>query len=74
MMPGPMSATLHADRWRALLADHRLLQDEIELAVSFSKLPSGQQAAQLAVSAARLEMLSKQVRELVDEWAATHVL
>jgi len=55
-----------------LLAQHRVLQDELSLATSFSNPPSRLQVAQLAVSAARLEALSKQVRELVDEWAATH--
>jgi hypothetical protein len=64
-------AALHADRWRVLLADHRVLQNELELAVSFSKPPSRLQAAQLAARAARLEKLGTQVRELVDEWAAT---
>jgi hypothetical protein len=49
-----------------------MLQDELSLATSFSKPPSRLQMAQLAVSAARLETLTKQVRELVDDWAATH--
>jgi hypothetical protein len=72
MMSASDQTTLFADRWRVLLAQHRALQEELELAVSsFSKPPSRQQAAQLAASAARLEKLSKQVRELVEAWAAT---
>ena len=66
-----MPAIPHADRWRALLAEHRVLQDEFSLA-TISKPPSRLQVAQLAASADRLEKLSQQVRELVDEWAATH--
>src|SRR5204862_2879315 len=71
-MSNLMPATSHADRWQMLLAQHRVLQDELSLATSFRNPPSRLQVAQLAVSAARLETLSKQVRELVDEWAATH--
>jgi hypothetical protein len=70
-MSNSMPQIPHADRWRALLAEHRVLQDELSLATSFSKPPSRLHVAQLAASAARLEKLSQQVRELVDEWAAT---
>jgi hypothetical protein len=64
-------SNLHADRWRVLLAEHGALQNKLELAITFNKPPSRLQAAQLSDSAARLEKLSIQVRELVDEWAAT---
>jgi hypothetical protein len=71
-MSNPPGLSPYADRWHALLADHRGIQDEIALAASFIKPLSRQQMAELKVSAARLEKLSKQVRELVDEWAAAH--
>jgi hypothetical protein len=67
-----MPGTAHADRWRELLAEHRAVQDELSVALSFSKPPSRLEVAQLAASTARLEKLSKQVRELVDEWAAKY--
>ena len=62
----------HADRWRVLLADHRALQDELIHAASFKKPLSQEQIEQMRVSAARLERLSKQVLDLVDEWSASH--
>jgi hypothetical protein len=71
-MPNPAPNDLYTQRWRTLLEENRALQNELNHAASFRKPLSRQQIAQLGASASRLEKLSKQVRELVDEWAATH--
>jgi hypothetical protein len=62
----------YAPRWEALLAEHRALDDELNLAAAFAKPLSRQQIAQVENSAERLKKLSEQIRLLVDEWAAAH--
>jgi hypothetical protein len=69
-MTDPAPLNPYATRWQALLAEHGAIQDELRRAAVFTKPISKLQAAQLKSNAARLEMLSRQLRALVDEWSA----
>jgi hypothetical protein len=70
-MLDPTQTSPHALLWHALLAEHTAIQKEhLELSASFGKSVSAKQIAQLESSAVRLQILSLQVRALVDEWAA----
>src|SRR5258708_4723866 len=70
-MLDPTHTSPHALRWRALLAEHTAIQKEhLELSASCGKSVSAKQVAQLESTSVRLQILSLQVRALVDEWAA----
>jgi hypothetical protein len=69
-MSNPTPAHPHAEQWATLLAEHRLLQDELSLSTLSNKPPSRLQVAQLAASAARLQKLSLKLRDLVEDWSA----
>jgi hypothetical protein len=72
-MSDPTPTNSYAPRWHALLAEHTAIQTQhLELISSFTKPFSAKQTLQLNASAARLQKLSLKLRDLVDDWSATH--
>jgi hypothetical protein len=68
-MSDPTPANRYARRWHALLAKNTIENAHLELISSFTRPLSPQQIVQVVASTARREKISRELRDLVAEWA-----